>query len=121
MGPRTAEKLVATVDDPGRFATGKQVGCYLGLTQRVYQSGQMLREGKISKMGDVHLRTLLIEAAWSSVRREGPMKSLFDRVSRGMKNRRKVAIVAVARHLGVTAWAMMRDQTEWIPGRMAYG
>ena len=121
VGPRTAEKLVATLDDPSRFRTGKQVGSYLGLTQRVYQSGQMLREGRISKMGDVHLRTLLIEAAWSSVRREGPTKSLFDRVSRGMKNRRKIAIVAVARHLGVTAWAMMRDQTDWDPSRMAYG
>lgn len=115
VGPRTAEKLAATLDDPDRFTTAKQVGCYLGLTQRVYQSGQMLREGKISKMGDTHLRTLLVEAAWSAIRKDGPMKALFDRVCRGMKNRRKVAIVAVARHLGIIAWAMMRDQTTWQP------
>lgn len=115
VGPRTAEKFAATLDNPHRFATGKQVGCYLGLTQRVYQSGQMRREGKISKMGDTHLRTLLIEAAWSAVRVEGPMKDLFDRVCRGMKNRRKTAIVAVARHLAVVAWAMMRDETIWQP------
>lgn len=119
VGPRTAEKLVATLDDPKRFATAKQVGCYLGLTQRLYQSGQMLREGKISKMGDVHLRMLLIEAAWVSVRKDGPMKQLFDRVCRGMKNRRKVAIVAVARHLGCIAWALMRDGTTWQPPETA--
>lgn len=115
VGPRTAEKLVATLDDPHRFGSYKQVGCYLGLTQRVFQSGQMLREGKISKMGDTHLRTLLIEAAWVSIRKDGPMKRLFDRVCRGMKNRRKVAIVAVARQLGCIAWAMMRDGTTWQP------
>ena len=113
VGPRTAEKLVATLDDPTRFATSKQVGCYLGLTQRVYQSGQMLREGRISKMGDTHLRTLLVEAAWVSIRQDGPMKDLFERACRGMKHRRKVAIVAVARHLGCIAWAMMRDGTSW--------
>jgi len=115
VGPRTAEKLVATLDDPTRFATSKQVGCYLGLTQRIYQSGQMLREGKISKMGDTHLRSLLIEAAWSAVRKEGPMKDLFERVCRGMKSRRKVAVVAVARHLGCIAWALLRDGTSWHP------
>ena len=115
VGPRTAEKLVATLDRPERFASPKQVGCYLGLTQRIYQSGQMMREGKISKMGDTHLRTLLVEAAWSAVNQGGPMKALFDRVCRGMKARRKVAIVAVARHLGVIAWAMMRDGSTWQP------
>lgn len=91
------------------------MGCYLGLTQRLYQSGQMLREGKISKMGDTHLRALLIEAAWTAVNRGGPMRALFDRVCRGMKSRRKTAIVAVARHLGIIAWALMRDQTTWQP------
>ena len=119
VGPRTAEKLAATLDDPHRFATPKQVGCYLGLTQRIYQSGQMMREGKISKMGDTHLRTLLVEAAWSAVNKGGPMKALFDRVCRGMKNRRKVAIVAVARHLGIIAWAMMRDGSTWQPPEAA--
>lgn len=115
FGPRTAEKFVATIDDPHRFAKGKLVGCYLGLTIRQFQSGQMMRDGKISRMGDAHLRSLLIEAAWAAVNKPGPMQDLFERVRRGMKERKKVAIVAVARHLAIIAWAMMRDGTEWQP------
>ena len=111
----SAEAVAAFIDDPHRFDNVKQVGCYFGLTTRQYQSGQMMREGKISRMGDVHLRTLLVEAAWAAVNKGGPMGDLFERVCRGMKQRRKGAIVAVARHLGCIAWAMLRDETDWQP------
>jgi transposase len=33
VGPRLAEALVATIDDPLRFRRGKQVACYVGLSR----------------------------------------------------------------------------------------
>ena len=56
VGVRTAEMLVAVIDDPHRFRNGKEVGSYVGLVPRQYQSGQMDRQGHISKQGHRQLR-----------------------------------------------------------------
>ena len=40
VGPRLAEAIAAFVDEPGWFRNGKQVGCYVGLTPRQFQSQQ---------------------------------------------------------------------------------
>jgi hypothetical protein len=40
-------------------------------------------------------------------------RSFVQRVSRGMKQRKKIAIVALARKLLVMLWAMLRDGTHW--------
>ncbi len=38
VGPRLAEAMVALIDDPHRFKRGRDVGAYLGLVPRQYQS-----------------------------------------------------------------------------------
>jgi transposase len=45
VGPVTTLAYIATVDDPGRFGTSKALGAHLGLTPRVYQSGEIDRSG----------------------------------------------------------------------------
>jgi hypothetical protein len=47
------------------------------------------------------------------------LRAIYERVHRGSRARRKVAIVAVARRLAVFAWAMLRDGTTWRPYRPA--
>ena len=102
VGPVTTLAYIATIDDPGRFGASKALGAHLGLTPRVYQSGEIDRSGQISKCGDRMMRHLLYEAAsvlmtrtrkWSRLRAWGV--SVAKR--RGMKR----AIVAVARKLAV--------------------
>jgi transposase len=119
VGPRTAEMLVAVLDDPHRFKTGKQVGSYVGLVPRQYQSGQMDRQGRISKQGNRRLRSLLVEVSWLALRYNPQLSAIYHRLCRGTRSRRKIAIVAVARRLLVIAWAMLRDGTDWSPGRVA--
>ena len=59
------------------------------------------------------LRGMLIEVAWV-VWRKNPWAQVFVRkVSRGMKSRKKIAIVALARRLLVKLWAMLRTNTPW--------
>ena len=115
VGPRLAETVVAILDDPHRFKSGKQVGSYAGLTPRQFQSGQMDRQGKISGKGDALLRALLVEVSWLSLRHNDWTKKVYDKVLRGDPSRKKVAIVAVARKLLVRCWAMLRDGTDWSP------
>jgi hypothetical protein len=51
------------IDDPSRFRRATDVGAYLGLTPRRYQSGEVDRPGRISKRRDRLTRSLLYEAA----------------------------------------------------------
>jgi transposase len=115
VGPRTAEMLVAVLDDPHRFKSGKEVGSYVGLTPRQYQSGEMDRSGGISKQGHRELRRMLVEVSWLALRYNAPLRAVYERICRGSPSRRKIAIVAVARKLLVMAWAMLRDGTVWRP------
>lgn len=113
VGSRTAEAVAAYIDDPHRFDNCKQVGCYVGMTPRQYQSGQTDRQGRISKEGNRMLRSLLVEISWIAIRWNPWVRETYRRIRRGSKTRSKIAIVAVARRLFVRMWAMLRDGTPW--------
>jgi len=55
--------LAASIGDPSRFASAPDFMAYLGLVPSEQSSGPKRRIGAITKTGDVHARTLLIEAA----------------------------------------------------------
>jgi transposase len=118
VGPRTAEVIVATLDQPRRFGTRRQVAAYAGLVPRRYQSGQMDRSGRITKRGSPVLRQVLNQAAWVAVRCNPQLREFFLRMGGGCKKRRKQAIVALMRKLLVTSWAMLRDGTSYQPQRL---
>ena len=115
VGPRTAEAIVATLDIAERFKNSRQVAAYAGLTPRRYQSGDMDRQGRISKRGNPLLRRALNQAAWSAVHSDAHFRAVFLRISGGRKSRIKTAIVAVMRKLLITAWAMLRDGQVYQP------
>jgi transposase len=106
IGPLTALTFVLTVEDPYRFEKSRSVGAYLGLVPATDRSGERNpREKRISKEGDEMLRRLLVGSAHyvlgpfgsdSDLRRHGEKIA-----SRGGKNSKKRAVVAVARKLSV--------------------
>jgi len=55
--------LAAAIGDPSRFASAPDFMAYLGLVPSEHSTGPKRRIGAITKAGDVHARTLLIEAA----------------------------------------------------------
>ncbi len=110
VGSLTALCFVLTIEQPGRFKKGRDVGAYLGLVPRRDQSGARDPELRITKAGDQMLRTLLVQGAHyitgpfgkdSDLRRFGP-----SLVARGGKNAKKRAAVAVARKLAVLLRAL---------------
>jgi len=119
VGPRLAELVVAVIDDPKRFANGKQVGAYAGLVPRQIESGTMKRSGRITGRGHKLLRALLVEVGWLMRRYNPALCALFDRICRGSRTRRKIAVIAVARKLLITCWAMLRDKRPWDASRWA--
>jgi hypothetical protein len=105
--------LVAHIDDPHRFKSARQVSAYVGLVPRQFESGTMKRVGRITRRGPSLLRGMLIEVAWMVYRHNAWAKRFVNNVSRGMKQRKKIAIVALARKLLVRLWAMLRDGSNW--------
>lgn len=111
VGIRLAETIVAVLVDPSRFRRGRQVACYAGLTPRHWQSGEMSRDGGISKHGNRVLRTLLVEICWLGRRRNPWMQEVYERMKTNCGGRKKTAIVALARRLLIRLWARWRDWT----------
>ena len=105
VGPITALTFVLTLDDAGRFAKSRDVGCFLGLRPRSRQSGASEPEMRISKEGDGYLRTLLVQCAQYILSRRGPDSDLkrwgLLMAAKGKKKAKKRAVVAVARKLAV--------------------
>jgi transposase len=65
VGPITALAFYAAVGEPNRFVRTSRVGSYFGLTPRIHQSGLTSRSGRISRMGNTSVRSLLVQAAIS--------------------------------------------------------
>ena len=113
VGPRLAEAVVVTLDDATRFRSAAAVGSYAGLVPKLIESGTMSRVGRCTRRGPSVLRGLLVEVAWVVARKSAWGKAVVAQVSRGMRNRKKVAVVALARRLLVRLWAMLRTNRPW--------
>jgi transposase len=113
IGPRTAEAIVAFVDDPHRFRHSKSVGSYFGLVPCQDQSGSTNRLGHITREGSATVRHLLTEAVWRGVRKSPTIARYFARVQREDPDRKKIAIVATAHYLIRVMWAMLKNGTLW--------
>jgi transposase len=113
VGVRTAEAVVAHLDDVGRFSRNKKVGSYFGLVPCQDQSAGRDRLGHITRDGPPAVRKLLCEAAWQGIRRSPALKGFFERVARGEADRRKIALVATAHHLARVMAAMLRTGEVW--------
>jgi transposase len=113
VGRRTAEAFVAYVDRIERFGRSGQVGSYFGLVPCEDSSAGRERLGHITKQGPPAMRQLLVEAAWMGVRKSPALRKRFERLCDDDPDRRKIAIVAMARHLSQVMAAMLRDNRPW--------
>jgi len=113
VGPRTAEAVIAYTDDVERFRNVRQYSAYFGLTPKLDESGSCRRLGHISKEGPSAVRWLLVESCWRIVRTSPSLRAFYERVMHGQKDRKKIAIVAVARKLTTIMYAMLKTGEEF--------
>jgi transposase len=113
IGIRTAECIVAYIDDPDRFGNAGQVSSYFGLVPTLDSTAGKDRLGHITKQGPAVARRLLVEAAWMSIRKSDAARDLFERISGGDKDRRKIAIIAVAHYLLRVCYGMLKTGECW--------
>ena len=116
VGKLTALAFTAAIDDPERFRRSRDLGAYLGLVPRRYQSGEIDYTGGISKCGDRRVRTLLYEAANVMLTRyKGQLKLKDWAFAIAKRSTMRKARVALARRLGIIMHALLRDGTEFEP------
>ena len=130
----TAVALVAEIGDFDRFRAAEEFMAFVGLVPSEHSSGEKRRQGSITKVGNSHVRRLLVEAAWH-VRRRPKLGYELARRHRGQdalvierawrcqqrlyqrwqpmtgrgKPQQKI-VVACARELAGFVWAIASDQ-----------
>jgi transposase len=95
-----------------KFANGKALGSYAGLTSTPYSSGGVDREQGIGKAGNRRLRTVMVELAWLWQRyqpRAAQVVWFRERVGSTGRRMRKVMVVALARKLLIALWRFVVD------------
>lgn len=110
VGAVTATRFATATENPDNFRKLRSDGAWLGLMTRRYQSGEVNYDGHISRRGDMHVRSLLYEAATVILTRSSAESTLR---TWGPKWRERIGFkrgaVAVARRLAVTMHAMQRS------------
>ena len=113
VGQIVALTYVSAIDDPARFRSSKRAGPLFGLTPKKYQSGEIDRSGRISKIGDTTVRAALYEAAHVILTK--PIKGCSRLKSWAMRIARRAGMnkakVALARKLAVILHRMLATAT----------
>jgi transposase len=65
----TALGLVSEIGDFERFRSAEEFMAFVGLVPCERSSGEVRRQGSITKVGHAHVRRLLVESAWHARRR----------------------------------------------------
>lgn len=109
IGPVTASAIAATVGSPQQFKSGREFAAWLGLTPLNRSSGGKERLGRISKMGDRYLRSLLVAGMTSRVRAAKTRPDKVDPWVASLLERKPVrlATVAMANKTARIIWAVL--------------
>jgi transposase len=113
IGPLTASALAASVQDPASFSGPREFAAFLGLTPRQSSSGGKERLGRISKMGNRYLRTLLVVGAHAVLYHRTRHADALRAWARKLMQTKpfKLVAVALANKLARIAFATLRDKT----------
>src|SRR5437762_263090 len=130
----TALALVTEIGDFGRFRSAEQFMAFVGLVPSERSSGEQRRQGSITKVGNAHVRRLLVESAWHARQRpkvgyqlarrqRGQDAAVIERAWRcqqrlyqrwqrmaGRGKPQQKIVVACARELAGFVWAIATDQ-----------
>jgi len=117
VGDISASAIVATVGDARVFKNGRQFAAWLGLTPREYSTGGKPRLGRISKQGDVYIRTLLVHGARTELNltsKRSDAKSRWAEYIKLNKPWNKSAVALANKHARII-WAILAKGEEYQP------
>ena len=115
VGPMTATALVATVGEGHAFQHGRQFAAWLGLVPKQHATGGKTVLGRITKRGNVYLRTLLMHGARAVLQftaKRTDAKSLWVEELRQRRGDNIAAVALAAKHARIL-WALLAVGQEY--------
>ncbi len=123
IGVVLANALAASVSDPADFKSGRQFAAWLGMVPKQASSGEAIRLGRISKMGNEYLRRLFVSGAMAAIvaaRRRPDRANPWLLNMLAQKKPLLLIAVALANKMARIAWAMMVRGTDYQPGHLSH-
>ena len=116
IGPIISTSIVSAIGSGEAFERGRDFGAWLGLVPRQYSTGGKPILGKISKTGNIHIRTFLVQAAHVLLMRphnwhKFSFGSWLENASQHL-HKNKLA-VALANKLARIAWSVLYHEKEF--------
>lgn len=111
IGPVASRVLINELGDMSQFKNERALFSFTGLTPQEYSSGEHIRQGHISRQGHSILRKILVQAAWTAIKQDEHLKTVFERIA--AKAGKKRAIVAIARRLVGHIRACLQKKEEY--------
>jgi transposase len=120
VGPITAATIQALVPDPGTFTSGRHFAAWIGLTPKMHSSGGKERLGRISKMGNPALRSLLVVGATAVLQHARRGATISTWLTALLARRpAKVAAIALANKMARIIWALLTKGGTFIRKNLA--
>lgn len=104
--------ILALLGDLRRFARGRELAAYAGLSPRHRTSGTSIHgRTRMCKLGNRKVRQVLYLAAMTAIRYPGPLKDAYEAMAVRGKNR-KAALGAVMRRMLLLMRALLVSETD---------
>ena len=115
VGPITATAVVATIGDGQAVQHGRQFAAWLGLVPKQHSTGGKTILGRLTKHGNVYLRTLLIHGARAGLQLSAKRTDQKRRWVEAVRQRRgnNSAAVALAAKPARILWALLARGQEY--------
>src|SRR5688572_7474541 len=116
IGWIVASQLLARIGDWRELKNIRQLGGFLGLVPTEDSTGERTDRGSITHTGDKRLRSKMVQASWSAIRKDAELRDFFRSVCRKHPRHEgpRVAIVAVARKLSVRISVVLMKQRPYV-------
>jgi transposase len=114
VGLLTAMEILLELGDMSRFSNAEKLAAYVGLTPTQHSSGDKIRLGHITHLGQGNLRGVLTEASWTLIKKDGVMAQKYERIKARAGGKR--AIVAVAHNLLLRIRRILLDGVPYAVG-----
>lgn len=116
IGFVTAVSLLGRIGDPKELKNVRELSAFIGVVPSEDSTGDDVNRGSITHLGNRTLRSLLIEASWSAIRKDKELKQFFFRIKKRHhpKIASRKAIVAIARKLTQRIYCVLKEQRLYI-------
>jgi len=112
VGPITAVTIATEIIDINRFSNSEKFASYFGLVPSTNSSGEKERVLGLTFLFNSYIRSLIIEAAWISIRNDPALTLAFNNFSKRMS--KQESIVRIAKKLLNRIYFVLKNNTEYV-------